>query len=193
MRHDPGDLVGGQRRLGQVGDAVGVDHLEGIDIFQRRDHRDPAGRLTDGALDLLVVVVPDEHDVVALCRESPRFGVNLAHERAGRVDDAESALLGAPADLGCHAVGGEHQGRAGRHVVDLLHEHGTLALEVSHDVGVVHDLPADVDGRREPVDRPLDDVDGPLHPGAERAGTGEQDRSWTGDVAPTLRAPARWR
>ena len=47
------------------------------------------GRLADGALDLLVILVADEDDLEVAGGEAPRLGVDLGHERAGGVDDVE--------------------------------------------------------------------------------------------------------
>ena len=61
--------------------------------------------------------------------------------------------------------------------------------QIAHDVGVVHDLPADVDRRAVPFQRPLHDLDGPLHPGAERPRAGQQ-RPARGPVAAAHAASA---
>ena len=102
--------------------------------------------------------------------------VDLAHQRAGGVDDRQVAAAGRLlADLGRDAVGGEDDDGSGRHLVELLHEDRPPALQVADDMAVVHDLPADVDRRAEAFDGPLHDLDGPLDAGTERAWRGEHD------------------
>jgi hypothetical protein len=183
---DAGDLVGRQRRLVQVGDTLGRADVEGIDVGCRGDDRDPLRCLAERALDLLVILVADQHDVVVALGEAAGLGVDLAHQRAGGVDHDEVPLGGAATDLGRDAVSGEHERGAGRDVVDLLHEDGPLALELGDDVGVVDDLAPDVDRLGEPVDGPLDDVDRPLDAGAERPWPGQQHRPWPDDAGPSF-------
>ena len=72
------------------------------------------------------------------------------------------------------------------------------AFEAAHDVGVVDDLAAHVDGRAVALEGPLDDGDGPLDAGAERARPGGQHaaraltaaahRSSTGPIVRSTRA-----
>ena len=81
-------------------------------------------------------------------------------------------------------VRGEHHDRAVRHLVQLVHEDGPAALEVGHHDLVVHDLLAHVHRRAVPVEHPLDDLDRPLHPGAERARAGQQHLARRARVRP---------
>ena len=74
-----------------------------------------------------------------------------------------------------HAVGAEDHGRAVRHGVELVHEHGAEAAQAVHDEPVVHDLVAHVDRRAEQLDRALDDVDRAVDAGAEAPRIREQD------------------
>ncbi len=87
-------LVHGQRGLGDVGDAVRVVDLEGVDVGLGLDQHDAVGRLAHRALDLLVARVADEHDRVALRGELLGLHVHLGDERAGGVDRAQRAALG---------------------------------------------------------------------------------------------------
>ena len=99
------------------------------------------GRLADGALDLLVALVADQEHGVAAGRVPAHLGVHLRHQRAGGVDDPQAC--GPPPAArtgGRHAVRGQHQHAARRHLVGLLHEHRTALLQVGDDVRVVHDL-----------------------------------------------------
>ena len=69
-------LVDRERRLRDVGDVLGVLELERVDVLLGLHEHDPVGRLAHRALDLLVAVVADEHDRVAVRRRTgaPRRG-----------------------------------------------------------------------------------------------------------------------
>ena len=138
------------------------------------DQLDVLGRLARGALDLLVAGVADQQDVVVVGGEPLGLVVDLGHQRAGRVDGLEPALLGLPVHLGRDAVGGEHHGLAGRHLVELLDEDRAARLEVGHHVLVVHDLLADVDRGAVEVERLLHRDHGPVDAGAVAARRREQ-------------------
>ena len=62
-----------------------------------------------------------------------------------------------------------------RDLVELFDEDRALAPEVVDDVFVVDDFVAHVDRRAVLLERPFDDLDGPLDAGAEAARRGEQD------------------
>ena len=66
-------------------------------------------------------------------------------------------------------MGGKHDRGPAGDLVELLDEHRALGLEAPDHVEVVDDLAAHVDRRAEPLEGPLDDLDRPLDPGAERA------------------------
>ena len=152
------------------------------------DQHDPSGSLAERALGLVVTGVPDQHHGVAAGDESLRLGVHLRDERAGGVDDVESAGRGLLADGRCHPVRGEDDGRAVGHLVEFVDEHRALLLEVGDHARVVHDLAADVHRPRVALQREFDDVDRALDAGAERARSGEQDPARTDEVRP---APER--
>ena len=56
-------------------------------------------RLAHGAEHLVVALVADEDDRVALAGEANRFEVDLGHQRAGGVDGPQAALLGEAARI----------------------------------------------------------------------------------------------
>jgi len=72
-------------------------------------------------------------------------------------------------------MSGEDDGRPCRDVVDRVDEDRAELLELPHDVRVVDDLLAHVDGPPVVLERSLDRVDGPLDPGAIAAGRGQKD------------------
>ena len=85
---------------------------------------------------------------------------------------------------GGHAVRGEDDRGAVGDLVELVDEDGALTLQVGDDVRVVHDLAADVDRPRVAPQGQLDDVDGPVDAGAERARSGQQHGARTGQLGP---------
>ena len=88
------------------------------------------GRLTGGTDDLLVAFVADEKNVVVRGGEASRLRVNLRHQWAGRVNGLQTPFGGLRVHLGRHTVRGEHDDRAGWHLVVLLHEDCALASRV---------------------------------------------------------------
>ena len=87
----------------------------------------------------------------------------------------QPAAFGVEADFGGDAVRGENHDRAGRHLVHLCDEDRATLFQRADHVGVVHDLPADVDRRAELVQGQLDRLHGPVDAGAVAARLGEQD------------------
>jgi hypothetical protein len=117
-----------------------------------------------------VAGVADEDDRVALGGELDRLAVDLGDQRAGRVDGLQLA----PRRVGVHrrrdAVGGEDGDRTPRdRVVELVDEDRPARAELLHDVLVVDDLLADVDGCAVELERTLDGLHSTVDPGAVAA------------------------
>ena len=110
--------------------------------------------MAHGAGDLLVALVADEHDVVALGGELARLLVDLGHA-AGRWRRSPSGRGSWPrrAPQG-DAVGGEHHRGPLGHLVELVDEHRAPGLEVPDHVRVVDDLRARRPGGRRWPGRP---------------------------------------
>jgi hypothetical protein len=72
-------------------------------------------------------------------------------------------------------VGRKDDGRALRHLVQLLDEDGTALLQRLHHVLVVHDLLADIDRRTVQIERLLHRDHRAVDPGAVAAGRRQQD------------------
>ena len=100
--------------------------------------------------------------------------MDLGHQRAGGVDGLELTVGGLAVDRRRDAVGGEHDRRADRHLVELLDEDRAALLEVRHHVLVVDDLLADVDGSAVQIERLLDRHDRAVDPGAVAPRVGQQ-------------------
>jgi hypothetical protein len=90
-RDDRRRVVDRERRLRQVGEAIGLRRLDALRILERLDEEDRVGRLARRADHLLVPRVPDQDDRVAASGVVPRFGVDFRHERAGGVDRPQPA------------------------------------------------------------------------------------------------------
>jgi hypothetical protein len=111
----------------------------------------------------------DQQDVPAGAIVALGLAVHLADQRAGGVERDQVPPAGLDRHRLRHAMGGEHHGRAGRHLVQLVHEHRALGLQALDHVAVVHDLVAHIDGGAVALERALDDLDGALDAGAETA------------------------
>jgi hypothetical protein len=131
-------------------------------------------RVAHGALDFDVSRVPDEHDLAIPLGHAQRLEVDLRHEGAGGVDDAQIARLSRLTHGGRYAVGAEDQQRARRHVCRIFDEDGSLVAQFIHHVAVVDDLVAHVHRCTEALERNLDHFDRAVYAGAEAAGVREQ-------------------
>ena len=139
------------------------------------DQDDALRRLAGRPFDLLVALVADHHDRVAVGGEAPRRDVDLGHQRAGGVDRPQAAGGGVLVDGRGDAVGGEDDHLALRHLGLLLDEDRAALGELLDHVLVVDDLLADVDGRPVEVEGALDGLHGAVDAGAVAARRGEQD------------------
>src|SRR6185369_190909 len=173
--HDLGGIVDRQRRLGHDRERLARRDLDALDVVDVFDEVDAAIELAHGALDLGVSLVADHDELIALARQLGHLHVDLAHQRAGRIEDREASFRRLLAHRLRHAVGAEDERRARRHLAEVLDEDRAFVLEVVDDVGVVDDLVADVDRRAELVERALDDLDRAIDAGAEAARLGEDD------------------
>ncbi len=173
---DLGGLVGCEGGLGQVHERarrLGTE-LEATDVLGPLHHVEAVRRLAESAYDLLVVGVPDQDEVVTLVGVAARLGVHLGDERAGGVDDLESSRAAA-----CRRMTGATPWAA-----STTTESGGTSSSSStktapfdsrsrDDVQVVNDLPPDVHRCPVTLEGSLDDGDGTVHAGAERARGGE--------------------
>ena len=139
------------------------------------DEDDAVRRLAGRPFDLLVALVADHHDRVALGGEAAGRDVDLGHQRAGGVDRAQVAGGGVVVHRRGDAVGGEDDHLALRHLGLLLDEDRAALGELLDHVLVVDDLLADVDGGAVELERALDRLHGAVDAGAVAARGGEQD------------------
>ena len=88
-------------------------------------------------------------------------------------------------------MGGDHEHALLGDLVDLVDEDRSQPFEALHDVAVVDDLLAHVDGRPVALEGALHDVDGALDAGAERAGPGQGDATGGGGTGPARQGGSR--
>ena len=138
--------------------------------------------LARGALDLLMALVADEQDVVVARGEALGLVVHLGDQRAGGVDRLQGPPGGLLVHGRGHAVGREDDDRPLGDLLGLLDEDRAAILQGLHDVGVVHDLLADVDGRAVLLKRLLDRLDRAVDPRAVTARLGYQDTTGRGGL-----------
>ena len=172
---DRGGLVDGERGLRDERDVLGVLDLELVDVALALHEHDPLGRLAHRAFDLLVAVVADEHDRVALLGEAARLDVHLGDERAGGVDRLQATRAGVGVHARRDAVRGEDGDGALGHFGLLLDEDRAALAQLPDDVLVVDDLLANIDGRAVQLERAFDGLDSTVDPRAVTARSGEQD------------------
>ena len=86
-------------------------------------------------------------------------------------------------------MGRQHDDRPLRHLVELVDEDGALVLQAVHDVEVVHDLLADVDGPVVLLEGSLDRIDGALDTGAIATRSCQEDGTHA-SIVPTLASPS---
>ncbi len=134
------------------------------------------GQLAHGAFHFRVAGVADQHDLAAAAKMDFRLAVHLGDEWAGGVEVKEVPPgRGRRHRLG-DAVGGENHRLPGlRNFVEVLHEDRALRLEAVDDIAIMDDLMPHVDRRAIFGERQLDDLDSPVHPGAEAARAAEED------------------
>src|SRR5690606_13242944 len=109
---DPVGIIDGEGGLAEVGGGLAFGAFDPGNFLGRLDEADALRSFAHRADDLIVALMDDEHDEVALAGETPGFRMDLGDERAGGVDDSEVADGGLVADGGGDTVGGEDEGRA---------------------------------------------------------------------------------
>jgi hypothetical protein len=101
--------------------------------------------------------------------------VDLGDQRAGGVMHGQGAGAGFGLHMGGDAMGGKDRHRAIGHIVEVLDKHGALGPQTVHDMGVVDDFMADIDGPRMRIDGAFDNGDGAFHPGAKATRPRQKD------------------
>src|SRR3954470_4262299 len=116
-----------------------------------------------------MAAMTDHDDLAALLAHPCDLDVHFRHQRARRIEDAQTARLGVlPHRLG-HAVSAEYPRATRRHLGQVFDEYRTLHPQIVDDVLVVDDFVPNIDRRPMDLQRTLDDLDGTVHAGAEAA------------------------
>ena len=152
-----------------------VRDLERLDLLGGLHQDDALRRLAHRPFDLLVALVADHHDRVAVGGEAAGRDVDLGHQRAGGVDRAQPASGGVLVHRRGDSVGGEDDHLALRHLGLLLDEDRAALGQLLDHVLVVDDLLAHVDRRAVEVEGALDRLHGAVDAGAVAAGSGQQN------------------
>ena len=117
----------------------------------------------------------DQDQGAAIADIALALAVDLGNQRAGGVQNRQSARRRFLNDRLGHAMGAEHRDRAFGHFVQLFDKAGALVLQRFDDMAVVHDLMAHIDGLAIFFERALDDVDRPHDARTKAARLGKDD------------------
>ena len=174
-RLDASGIVHTQRGLRNHGQQLGLlgGHLGHVGLVFHQV--DAFGQLAHRAFHLRVTLVADHEELIALFGQFGHFYVHLGHQRAGGIKNGEATRLGLVLHRLAHAVGAEHQGGAGGHIVQLFNKDGALFLEVVDHKSVVHDFMAHIDGAAKLLQGTLHNLDGAVYARAKATGFSQQD------------------
>jgi hypothetical protein len=185
-----------QRRLGKECDGL-IELGECIHLVDALDTADRQWSNRHGADRLLMTLVTDVDDAVALLGPDLDLVVDLGDQRAHGVDDVAAAGTGGSDDFRSGSVRGQHDRSTWRNVSDVVDEDHTLLDESIDDDLVVDDLVVAVHRWLEGAHHPRQRLDGHLHTCAEPTWLGQQDpidihgRRLPGHAADSLEAHVR--
>jgi hypothetical protein len=114
-----------------------------------------------------MALVPHQEYRMALLGVLQGFQVYLGYQWAGGIHHLQTTLPALLPDIGGHTVGAEDHSLSIRHLIQLLHEDGSLVSKVGYNVGIVHYLTSHVDGRAKALQAQLYHIHGPHYAGAE--------------------------
>ncbi len=118
----------------------------------------------------------DQNDLPALHVMPLSLYVHFGDEGACGVEVEQLARPGRGGYRLRHPVGRkDHRGVGIWNLVELLHKNGAFCSQGVHNVTVVDDLVAYIDGRPVFLECQLDDLDGAIHTSTEAAWGGQQD------------------
>ena len=94
--------------------------------------------------DLLMVLVPDQQNLISLLRIPQRLKMHLGHERARRVNRRQIPSRCLRPHRRRHAVGAKNNGRSLWRFIDILDKSHAPIAKPANDMLVVHDLVVDI-------------------------------------------------
>src|SRR5262245_36508009 len=122
----PVGFVHAERRLCEVSQFRSRRNFEPIDVGGRIDQNDVVGGFTHRPDDLVVPLVPDQHNPKSLVRKADRFEMHLRHQGTGGIDGLQAPLPRQLAHLRGNPVGAVEQNRPFGHVFDGIDERHSL-------------------------------------------------------------------
>lgn len=153
-------VIDRQGGLRQEGERIGVGWAYPRHVFHRLDQRDSALRnLSQGSDHFGVAAMADEQDMPSVLDQSLGLTMHLRHERAGRIDIIEPAILGVTHHDFRHAMRGEDDGAPVGHLLEFLHEDGALSAQGIDHEAIMDDLMPDIDRSAIFLERQLHDPD----------------------------------
>ena len=167
---------GGLRHIGQF---IGIAHRQRPDIRHRFHQIHPPALaivvLAHRPFDFGMTGVTDQDDLAPGSSVAADFHVNLGDQRTGGVKNLEAALRRLLPHRARYAVGAENQGGAVGHFVQMFDKDRAASAQIIHHKAVMHDLVAHVDRCAKQFQRPFDNADGPIHPGAKATGISQMN------------------
>ena len=133
------------------------------------------GRLAQRALDFVVVAVANEHQRVALPGKFDGFKMDFRHQRAGGVNHLEITAFAAFPNRRRNSMSTVDHALAVGDVVNVVDEDCALFRQLIHNIAVMDDLAAHINGGAEGLKSNLYNVDGADHTGAKAAWLKEQN------------------
>ncbi len=112
----------------------------------------------------------DQHQRIALLGKLHRLDVDLGHQRTGGIDHLQIAALAALTHRRRNAVGAVNHALSVGHIVDFVHKNRALFRQLIHNIAVMDNLAANVNGRAKRLQCDFYNVDGPHHARAKAAG-----------------------
>ena len=147
---------------------------DGACILGCLDQGDLSGvNLTHGAFDLWMAGMPDQQHMLALRGVPTGLNMHFGDQRAGGVNGNHVAAVRLGNNSARYTMCREDDRRALRNLFKLLDKDRALGSETVDHSPVVNNLMPHIDRRAEPLQRNLDNANGPIDPGTEPAGRGK--------------------
>jgi hypothetical protein len=168
-------VVNAKRGLRDGRDTLGIIDFDRARLGHAAHQHHLAGRDAESALHFLVAGVADEDHGAALVVIFFYFEMDLGDQRAGGVDNAQRAVLGAVPFAGRDAVRAEDDALAAGNLVEALDENRAFLLERLEHEAVVHYLMTYVERTAVGAQRAADSLDGAIDARAKAARLGQDD------------------